>query len=101
MELTKDELDLIALSNIQAHQTLDGQATLRSSRHEIGGLSEILCCQYYIHGVRICRKMFSFLNCMSHFRYDNLVVISSNMACVPVHMETSNALLLTPFRSRK
>lgn len=73
MELTKDELDLIVLSNIRAHQALDGQVTLRSSHHEISGLSEILRCQYYIHGVRICRKMFLFLHCMSHFRYDNLV----------------------------
>ena len=48
MELTKDELDLIVL---RAHQALDGQVPLRSSHHEIGGLSEILRCQYYIHGI--------------------------------------------------
>ena len=73
MELTKDELDLIVLSNIRAHQALEGQVTLRSSHHEISGQSEILRCQYYIHGIRICRKMFLFLHYMSHFRYDNLV----------------------------
>ena len=51
MELTKYELHLVVLSNIQAHQALDGQATLGSSHHEVGGLSDILCYQYYIHGV--------------------------------------------------
>ena len=53
MELTKYELHLVVLSNIQAHQALDGQATLGSSHHEVGGLSDILCYQYYIHGVLI------------------------------------------------
>ena len=70
LELSKDELDLVIISNICAFQTLP---TLRKSHHAVQGSSEVLRCEYHLHGVRVCRTAFLFLHCISCFRYDRIV----------------------------
>ena len=73
LELSRDELDLVIISNICAFQTLPTQPTLRKSHHAVQGSSEVLRCESYLHGVRVCRTAFLFLHCMSCFRYDSIV----------------------------
>ena len=86
MELTKDELDLVVMSQIRSLRSNPEQLTSRSSHHSsvhsiTRGRSE-----YYLHGVRICRKVFLFLHCMSRSRYERLVNHYEDMGlCTRVH----------------
>ena len=86
MELTKDELDLVVMSQIRSLRSNPEQPTARSSHHSsvhsiTRGRSE-----YYLHGVRICRKVFLFLHCMSRSRYERLMNHYEDMElCTRVH----------------
>ena len=86
MELTKDELDLVVMSQIRSLRSNAEQPTSRSSHHSsvhsiTRGRSE-----YYLHRVKICHKVFLFLHCMSRSRYERLVNHYEDMGlCTRVH----------------
>ena len=91
LELSRDELDLIVLSQIHSLRSTPDQPTLRLSHHVTGSKSRST---FYVHGVPICLKTFLYLHCMSRTRYENLVHhYYQNGLCPRVH---GNARRLPP-----
>ena len=77
---------LCNISNIRTFQTVPTQPTLRKSHHAVQGSSEVLSCEYYLHGFRVCRTAFLFLHCVSWFRYDSIVSHYKQTAlCTRIH----------------
>ena len=57
-ELTRDELDLVILAQLQAFRSMpDSQPTLRMSHHTKTANRSMT--EYYIHGAQVCRKTFN------------------------------------------
>ena len=57
---------------MRAQMSTQDQPTQQASHHRTSA-SPRSKCEYYIHGVRICRATFCFLHCMSQFRLDNII----------------------------
>ena len=73
LELTKDELDLVVMAQIRSLRSIHEQPTSRTSHHSSEHAVTRSRSEYYLHGVRICRKTFLFIHCMSGSRYERLV----------------------------
>ena len=71
LELSRDELDLVILSQIRAGRSLAIQPTLHRSHHQKSTNRSMS--KYYIHGVLICQKTFMFLHCVGHKRFEHLI----------------------------
>ena len=58
LELTKDELDLVVMAQIRSLRSTHEQPTYRTSHHSSDHAVTHGRSEYYLHGVRICRKAF-------------------------------------------
>ena len=86
MELTKDELDLVVVSQVRSLRSTHEQPTSHSSHHSSVHTVTRGRSEYFLHGVKLCRKAFLFLHCMSRSRYEKLVSHYEDMGlCTRVH----------------
>ena len=64
LDLTRNELDLIILSQIHSHQNIDD---VGSTSHHTARST------FYIHGLQLCLTTYLYVHCISRKRYQNLV----------------------------
>ena len=88
LELSRDELDLVILAQLQACRTMLDQPSLHCTHHE--RITERCVTTYYTHGIQICRKTFMFLHHVSKKRLENLIRHYDELGlCTRVHGNTN------------
>ena len=68
LELSKNELDLVILSQINSHQCLTKVPAILPLSPQSRSRST-----FYFHGLQVCFNTYLYLHCLSHKRYQNLL----------------------------